>query len=408
MQRATAKLAAWWVFLVWVAVSAPGARAETIELMPDGGDYWSMRNVFAPLTSVFLGPSYWYGDRQLVVATTPADAIVDIFYVRGGFQKRFEQADAPVTILLPKRIDANPKDVVIVRAFAEGYRIQETTVQVKSRTDKLEITLDILPNALESVAHTYFAGRGSLTFYTKEALSLRLQDREGGFGAALHETAKSDAAADALARMQSPLLASVAAHQLGEDLLVQAKYGAAANGGEPEIRSRQGQDPIRDLHVFTLDIVGPGAGTTGVNRARAALARIRTSDVSGCAAKFDDALRGALEPAELTRALTPHGSFIDPYLRAAMRRLGELSPGGTVKLVGGARYDTRVPLHLAAAQNEAGSVRGYLALLRRFVALMEPADQRSAVLRGLLTPELAPEAFADALATAQAAERACR
>lgn len=408
MQRAKAELLAWWVLLVLVAAPAAGARAETIELLPDGGDYWSLRNVFAPLTSVFLGPGYWYGDRKIEIATTPADAIVDLFYVRGGFQKRFEQADAPVTILLPKRIDANPKDVVIVRVFAEGYRIQETTVKVKSRTDKVEITLDVLPNALESVAHTYFAGRGSLTFYTKEALTLRLQDREGGFGAALHETAKSDAAADALARMQSPLLASVAAHQLGEDLLVRAKYGAATSGGEPEVRSRQGQDPIRDLHVYTLDIIGPAAGTTGVNRARAALARIGSGDVTGCAARFDDALRAALDPAELTRALTPHGSFIDPYLRAAMRRLGEVSPGGTVLLTDGSRYDTRVPLQLAAAQNEAGSVRGYLALLRRFVALMEPADQRAAVLRGVLAPERAPATFADALATAQAAERSCR
>ncbi len=408
MQRATAGFAAWFVFLSLIATPSGGARAETIELLPDGGDYWSMRNVFAPLSSIFLGPGYWYGERKLEVVTTPADAIVDLFYVRGGFQKRFEQVDAPVTILLPKRIDANPRDVVIVRAFAEGYRIQETTVKVKSRTDKLELTLGVLPNALEAVAHTYFAGRGSLTFFTKEALTLRLQDREGGFGAALHETAKSDAAADSLALMQSPLLASVAAHQLGEDLLVQAKYGAAVGGGEPDVRSRQGQDPIRGLHVYTLDIVGPGAGTTGVNRARTALARIGTGDVTGCAARFDDALRGALDPSDLARALTPHGSFIDPYLRAAMRRLGEVSPGRIVRLTNGSRYDTRVPLQLAAAQNEAGSVRGYLALLRRFVALMEDANQRTAVLRGVLAPELAPESFADALTTAKAAERACR
>lgn len=408
MQHATAKLAAGWLFLALLAASTPSARAETVELLPDGGDYWSMRNVFAPLTSLFLGPRYWYGDRKIEVVTTPEDAIVDLFYVRGGFQKRFEQADAPVTLLLPKRIDANPKDVVIVRAFSEGYRIKEATVKVKSRTDKVELTLDVLPNALESVAHTYFAGRGSLTFYTTEALTLRLQDREGGFGAALNETAKSDAAADALAHMHSPLLASVSAHQLGEDLLVQAKYGPAAGGGEPEVRSRQGRDPIRDLHVFTLDIIGPAAGTTGIERARAALARIRPGDVTGCAARFDDALRSALDPAKLTAALTPHGSFIDPYLRAAMRRLGEISPDRTVKLTGGNRYDTRVPLQLAAAQSEAGNVRGYLALLRRFVALMEAADQRTDVLRGVLAPELAPEAFADGLARAQAAERACR
>ena len=36
----------------------------------------------------------------------------------------------------------------------------------------------------------------------------------------------------------------------------------------------------------------------------------------------------------LSRALTPRGAFTDPYLRAAMRRLGEVSPGGVITLGG--------------------------------------------------------------------------
>ena len=137
------------------------------------------------------------------------------------------------------------------------------------------------------------------------------------------------------------------------------------------------------------------------------MAKIGPADVSGCAARFDQSLREGLEPAALSRALTPSGRFVDPYLRAAMRRLGQVSPGGHVELLDGTRYLTEVPLQLAAAQNDAAQARGYLALLRRLVALLEPADQRVAVLRGLVAPELSAAAFADPLEAANRAERAC-
>ena len=90
-----------------------------------------------------------------------------------------------------------------------------------------------------------------------------------------------------------------------------------------------------------------------------------------------------------------------------MRRLGEVSPGGTVTLVDGTRYDTRVPLQLAAAHNDAANAQGYLALLRRFVALLEPASQRNDVLRGLLAPEMTRSDFAAAISGAESAERTC-
>jgi hypothetical protein len=381
------------------------AEAEVVELLPGGTDHFGMRNVFAPLGSIFMGPGHFYGQRKLEVTTTPPDAMVDLFYVRAGFQKRFEQADAPVTVLLPKRINANPKDVVVVRAFAEGYRVVETTVKVASRTDEIHLEMAPLPNLLEAVAHTYLAGRSALTFYTKEALTLRLQDRKNGFSAALHETAKAEGLGAALEELRSPLVTQVAAHQLGEDLVIQVTLGS--DSGEPELRSRQGRDPIRDLHLYTVDVVAPGANTQGIQDAKDALAAIRSADVSGCAARFDAGLREALGSEALSRALTPKGSFVDPYLRAAMRRLGEVSPGGTVSLVDGTRYDTRIPLQLAAAQNDAANAVGFLGLLRRFVALLETEDQRSDVLRGLLAPELTRADFATALAAANSAEATC-
>jgi hypothetical protein len=396
-----------WLGLLALALAAGPAPAEEIELLPDGKKHFGGSKFFAPITSLFLGPGYWWGKRRIAIETTPPDATVHLFYVRAGFQKRFEETFTPVTVHLPRRIDANPKDVVIVRAFLDGYRVREQTVKVSSRTDRVLIEMEPLPNVLQAVAHTYFGGRGSVSFLTKEALSLRVQEKQAGFSAALHETARGGGVDEELGGIRSPLLAGLEAHQLGEDLMVQFDYGPALAGAEPEIRSRSNEDAIRELYVYTLDVVGPDAGEAAVTRTKAALAKITPADVSGCAARFDQTLREGLDPAALSRALTPSGRFVDPYLRAAMRRLGQVSPGGHVELLDGTRYLTEVPLQLAAAQNDAAQARGYLALLRRLVALLEAADERTAVLRGLVAPELPAARFADSVAAATTAERTC-
>ncbi len=390
-----------------LALAAGTAPAEEIELLPDGKKHFGASKFFAPITSLFLGPGYWWGERRIAIETTPPDATVHLFYVRAGFQKRFEETFTPVTVRLPRRIDANPKDVVIVRTFLDGYRVREQKVKVSSRTNRVLIEMEPLPNLLEAVAHTYFGGRGSVSFLTKESLSLRVQEQKQGFSAALHETARGAGVDEELGGIRSPLLARLEAHQIGEDLMVQFDYGPALAGTEPEIRSRSSEDAIRELYVYTLDVVGKDAGAAAVTRTKAALAKITPADVSGCAARFDQALREGLEPAALTRALTPSGRFVDPYLRAAMRRLGQVSPGGHVELLDGTRLLTEVPLQLAAAQNDAAQARGYLALLRRLVALLETGDERPAVLRGLVAPELSAARFADALAAATTAERSC-
>ncbi len=392
-----------WLLGGLLLVGATRAGAETIELLPGGPNHWSGRNIFAPLR-----PGHYYGERKIEVRTVPEEAMLDLFYVRAGFQKRFEQADSPITIILPKRANANPKDFVIIRAFAEGHRIVEQTVKVSSGIDEVVLEMEPLPNLLEAIRHVYFAGRASLSFLTKEALTLRLTDRDGGFSAALHETAKSESVGDALEQVSSPLVKSVSANQLGEDLLVQVRFQGAADGIKPELRSRSGRDPVRDLYVYDVDIIGPGANSSRIERARNTLARVRTADVSGCAARFDAALRGSLDRAALSRALSPSGSFVDRYLLAAMRRLGEVSPGGSVEMGDGTRYDTRVPLQLAAAQADAATAKGFLALLRRWIALLEPADQHDAVLRGLVAPELEAESFKPLLDAAKSAEARCR
>jgi len=132
-----------------------------------------------------------------------------------------------------------------------------------------------------------------------------------------------------------------------------------------------------------------------------------SEDVTGCALEFDAILRQRLEAAALARALTPNGSYTDKFLRAAMKRLGEVSPEGVIRMVDGTRFRGDVPIELMAAASQPGQAVGYLALLRRFVAQLEPEAYRRATLRGLLAPELAPVRFDETLDDAESNERSC-
>ena len=107
------------------------------------------------------------------------------------------------------------------------------------------------------------------------------------------------------------------------------------------------------------------------------------------------------------RALAMKGAFTDPYLRAAMKRLGEVSPDSEVVLIDGTIYRTWIPLELAAAASQAAEVKGYLVLLRRFVAELESSPYRRETLRGLIAPEVSPAGFEAMMDEAEAAEQRC-
>ena len=174
-----------------------------------------------------------------------------------------------------------------------------------------------------------------------------------------------------------------------------------------EVRSVQSVDAVRDLHSYTLNFVPSDQGAAAVRRARAGLARIEADQVLGCALEFDRSLREALDPADLARALVPKGAFTDPFLRAAMKRLGELSPKGVVSLTDGSSYRVAAPIELMAALNQASEVRAYLSLLRQFVAELELENHRRETLRGLIASEVGPAHFDEVLDRAEANESRC-
>jgi hypothetical protein len=270
------------------------------------------------------------------------------------------------------------------------------------------IDLAPLPNSLLAFTHSAFAGRGSLSFLTKEALTFRLQKSGDGFDVVLTETAITPEAEEATSGVASALVSEVQAQQLGEDLMVRVSLTELASSASFETRSRQWFDPVRGLHVFSLDLARRDGDSATREQARQALARITSADVTGCALEFDARLRDGLEPDALARALTPNGSHTDAYLRAAVKRLGEVSPDGVIRMRDGGQFRGAVPIELMAAATQPHEALGYLSLLRRFVTELEGESQQASALRGLVAPEIPPSRFADLLRQATEEENRCR
>ena len=92
-----------------------------------------------------------------------------------------------------------------------------------------------------------------------------------------------------------------------------------------------------------------------------------------------------------------------------MRRLGEVSPDdGLVRFGGQDAYRPTVPIELEMALSQAGEARGFIALLRQFVAELESEAHRDETLRSLIAPEMDPQTFGVLLEKARAREQSCR
>ena len=396
------------VALGLTASAEPPPTRHSVELVPSEGTGWSWNRVFAPLTGLFLGGSgYWYAPRAIEIDTSPPGALLELHYVRSNFQKAYERIEAPARLLLPSRIEAAAEDAVAIRAHLDGYRQQEARIEVRSRIERVRIALAPLPNSLVAFAHSYFAGRGSLVFSTREAPAFRLQASPGGLRVLLLGTRAEPGARDSLDAVASSLIESLSALQIGEDLLVTLAFAPGPAAASLEPRSRRWRDSLRELHVLSIDLVPEDGGAADIERARDVLARMQPTHVTGCALEFDAQLRGELGPEALDRALAPDGSSRDRFLRAALRRLGELSPDGVIRLQDGSRLRGWLPLELTAAALRAGRAVGYLALLRSLVSGLEPEPLRRPALRAVIAPELSASRFGEILDAAERRERAC-
>jgi hypothetical protein len=88
--------------------------------------------------------------------------------------------------------------------------------------------------------------------------------------------------------------------------------------------------------------------------------------------------------------------------------MGSLSPDGSIEFVDGTRLRSGSTIELELAMSNAAGARGFLALLRSFVAGLESdGDDRVESLRSLLAPELRSNQFGEILSEARATEAAC-
>lgn len=390
-----------------VAVDEESAfEPDVVDMQPESPANWTPRNLFAPLTSIFVGGTgYWYDERELLVDTTPSGGTVDLFYIRSNFQKLYEQAETPVTVILPPRIESLDRDALRIRAFAPGYQQQLLSIKVHTRETELILDLDPLPNELEAVSHRYFADRGSIALLTQEMIAPRLQKESGGFAVFLSDSGLSEDADAALSSVNNAIVEESYGQQLGEDLAVRVLIRPAWQE-RIELRSRQSYDAARELHVFAIDLVPTDRGAAAVQGALDALAKVSPSDLSDCALRFDRAMRAELDPGSLARALEPRGEFTDRYVRGAMRRMGEVADGGVVTFTDGSTYRPEVPIELDAALSQAGSAVGFLSVLRSFTKHFEGAHAVEA-LRSLIAPEQGVDAFSARFEAARAVEATC-
>src|SRR5690606_34882166 len=108
--RAGGGLLAGLAFAALAAAPAGAPRADVangprrIVLKPEDRAGWSPAQIFSA-----MNPNA-HAARTLRVETSPPGATLDLFYVRASFQKRYEQAQAPVVLELPSRAEAGKRD----------------------------------------------------------------------------------------------------------------------------------------------------------------------------------------------------------------------------------------------------------------------------------------------------------
>jgi hypothetical protein len=395
------------LLLALIALPATAAEREIIDLIPAQRSGWTIGRLFAPITGLFMGgPSYWYGERILEIDTRPPGASLDLFYVRQNIQRRFERAESPISLRLPTRIDAGPRDSVAIRAMLDGYLHQEVQLEVRSRETQLTIELAPLPNHLEAMVHRYLSRRGSLKFLTSEAARFRFQKMSDGFSIVLTETGHSEGAPETMRGVSSNNIETLRAEQLGEDLVVRVRLHETARD-RLDLRSTQGYDAVREFHEFTVELVPTEGNAAVLARSGDALKRVQHSNVFGCALDFDRSMRSQLDSEALSRALSPSSSFLDRHFQSALQRLGELSPDGMITLIDGSKFRPSLPLDLAAASAQSAEAVGFLSLLRAFIAELEPSERRRNALRGVIAPELDSERFDASVEIAEDLERRC-
>ncbi len=368
---------------------------ERIDLVPEHPAAWRAERLVAPFRAATRGP------RVVRIDTEPSGALLELAYVRDGAQQRHARGVAPLVLLLPRLAHTGAGDSLTVHAELLGFEPRDVEFPATRTASELRVALARLPNQLLAASLLELGDRARLTLISERPLEARVTASERGWRLVLPRVALDERLTAALAEVHGETVRSATASSLAGDVKVELTRGAA--GELREIRLATRAEPVRELHQFSLDWVPADGGAATLAAARRALA----ADAPRCGLEFDRALRDALDPAELSRALVPSGAFTDALLTLAIEQLAARSASGELLLRDGSRIAPARPLERERVLAQPADALGLLALLRSLTASLAPPGTGQSALRAWLAPELSAERFAAAFEQALAAEARC-
>ncbi len=381
------------------AFAARASADARIDLVPHRSAPWRAERLIAPFRAATRGP------RELRVTTEPAGARLALAYARDGIEQRSASGVAPLELRLPSLANTAPGDSLTIRAEQDGFAPREVVLAASVAGPELRIVLARLPNRILAVSLLELGDRARLTLISEQPLDARFTNSEQGWRLVLPGVALDARFETALAAIHGATVASATASLLARDVRLELTRGGADGGRE--VRMTTGVEPVRALHRFALDWVPADGGAASLAAARTAVAAHGIGDRRGCGAEFDRALRAALDPAELSRALAPRGAFTDAFLPLALERLAELSANGEITLRDGSRATLARPLERERILAQPADVLGLLDVLHSLAASLAKEGAVQPALHAWLAPELSEAEFAAAFERAASAKARC-
>ncbi len=370
---------------------------DPVQLVPDHNI-----NTDVPLLITVLRPFHYYRERRLTIDSTPPGAQLDIAYLRRGSQLMYHSGRAPLEVVLPTRLQSSSADRLLVRGFLPGHERSRRSVAVSEVDESLQLTLAPLENQVTDVAHGSLAGRSVLELRSDQIPTVRVAEDGDGWTIVLVRTGLSELLTEQVAALRDPQL-RFEARQLGDDLVVSLRRQGP---GPLELRHRLLGDPSRSESRTRIEVDGPEARLRA-ERLLAAVDGMTTWPDGGCDELYEGVLRQGISDRGLSGLL---GHDDHPYratLRAALRQMARVSPGGNLRATNGDTLTAATPLEFELAWTRSAEVAGYLSWLHAFSLRVDPADDGALPFRSLVAPDWGPDRFDALLARAASARAGC-
>ena len=343
--------------------------------------------------------------QTISIDSTPPEADLAVVYLRGGAQLIRRKGRAPLQVRLPSRYDAGPDDYIIVSAQLVGRELRKVTHAVRAVPAVIELQLRPLSNQLLALAHGHLAGRSVFELRTDQEPTVRVREDASGVTLVFERTGSAKNAVGDANRMTDPLVRSVQLLQLGEALMLRLDLRKPSEA--VRVRHLSQADLVNEIHRTQIEIVDLAEEASRITRLRETLDSMTIADLPACSEEFEDEMRRRLDPDRLASALSPHRNAEGPTLREALRQYAAARAPSDLATLGGERLPASHPLEFELAMTRAAEIRGFLAWLRAFTQLLEPADDGVLALRSLIAPDSPPESFEMALLAAREAEQKC-